>query len=301
MADPRARRACLRADLGAQLDAKFGAMPIKSRWSGSGERSGFARLLAVLPSTGKARLHHAAASTSVIDALVDAARNAGASFQVGAGRARSNTRRRHVGCPSSTTAVRPSPVDAVIVHHPLSDPCSGSRRRCPPTYKQICHGSPTKPRRSRSSKSTASSPISTGSTSPIRDMPFTGVIEHTNFMPPADYDGKHYVYLSKYMEPDHPYFTMPEDELIKTYLPYLKRINPDFDASWIRTLVGLPRASRATDRHPQLQRETSRPPHAAQEPLPCQHQPDLPRRPRHELQRPPRQPDRGIGRRRIFR
>jgi protoporphyrinogen oxidase len=65
------------------------------------------------------------------------------------------------------------------------------------------------------------------------DMPFTGVIEHTNFMPPEDYDGKHYVYLSKYMEPDHPYFSMPEDELIKTYLPYLKRINPDFDVSWI--------------------------------------------------------------------
>ena len=65
------------------------------------------------------------------------------------------------------------------------------------------------------------------------DMPFTGVIEHTNFMPASDYDGKHYVYLSKYMEPDHPYFSMPEEELIKTYLPYLKRINPDFDESWV--------------------------------------------------------------------
>jgi protoporphyrinogen oxidase len=66
-----------------------------------------------------------------------------------------------------------------------------------------------------------------------RDMPFTGVIEHTNFMPPADYGNKHYVYLSKYMETDHPYFTMPEDELIETYIPYIKRINPAFDRSWI--------------------------------------------------------------------
>lgn len=65
------------------------------------------------------------------------------------------------------------------------------------------------------------------------DMPFTGVIEHTNFMPASDYDGKHYVYLSKYMEPDHPYFSMPEEELIRTYLPYLKRINPEFDESWV--------------------------------------------------------------------
>jgi protoporphyrinogen oxidase len=66
-----------------------------------------------------------------------------------------------------------------------------------------------------------------------RDLPFTGVIEHTNFMPPSDYGGKHYVYLSKYLEPDHPYFSMPEDELIETYLPYLQRINPAFERSWI--------------------------------------------------------------------
>jgi protoporphyrinogen oxidase len=66
-----------------------------------------------------------------------------------------------------------------------------------------------------------------------RDLPFTGVIEHTNFMPPADYGGKHYVYLSKYMEVDHPYFSMAEEQLIETYIPFLKRINPDFDRSWI--------------------------------------------------------------------
>ncbi|MBN9012665.1 MAG: FAD-dependent oxidoreductase, partial [Rhizobiales bacterium] len=66
-----------------------------------------------------------------------------------------------------------------------------------------------------------------------REMPFTGVIEHTNFMPAADYGGKHYVYLSKYLETDHPYFTMPEAEVIEAYLPYLKRINPEFDRSWI--------------------------------------------------------------------
>jgi protoporphyrinogen oxidase len=66
-----------------------------------------------------------------------------------------------------------------------------------------------------------------------RDMPFTGVIEHTNFMPPSEYGGKHYVYLSKYLEPDHPYFSMPEEELLETYIPYIKRLNPDFDRSWI--------------------------------------------------------------------
>jgi protoporphyrinogen oxidase len=66
-----------------------------------------------------------------------------------------------------------------------------------------------------------------------RDMPFTGVIEHTNFMSPDDYGGKRYVYLSKYMEPDHPYFAMSDEELIETYIPYLRRINPEFQRDWI--------------------------------------------------------------------
>jgi protoporphyrinogen oxidase len=66
-----------------------------------------------------------------------------------------------------------------------------------------------------------------------RDMPFTGVIEHTNFMPASEYGGKHYVYLSKYLEPDHPSFTMPEDELLESYIPYIQRLNPEFDRSWI--------------------------------------------------------------------
>jgi protoporphyrinogen oxidase len=65
------------------------------------------------------------------------------------------------------------------------------------------------------------------------DLPFTGVIEHTNFVDPAAYNGKRFVYLSKYMEPDHPYFTMPDEEIIASYLPSLKKINPEFDASWI--------------------------------------------------------------------
>lgn len=65
------------------------------------------------------------------------------------------------------------------------------------------------------------------------ELPFTGIIEHTNFIPPSDYGGKRFVYLSKYLEPDHPYFAMSDDELIETYVPFLRRINPDFERSWI--------------------------------------------------------------------
>jgi protoporphyrinogen oxidase len=66
-----------------------------------------------------------------------------------------------------------------------------------------------------------------------RDLPFTGVIEHTNFMSPSDYNGKHYVYLSKYLEIDNPLFSMPESEVLDTLLPSLTRINPDFNQDWV--------------------------------------------------------------------
>jgi protoporphyrinogen oxidase len=65
------------------------------------------------------------------------------------------------------------------------------------------------------------------------DIPFTGVIEHTNFVDPAEYGGSHFLYLSKYMEPDHPYFALSDGDLIEEYVPYLKRINPEFERSWI--------------------------------------------------------------------
>jgi protoporphyrinogen oxidase len=65
------------------------------------------------------------------------------------------------------------------------------------------------------------------------DLPFTGIIEHTNFMDASNYQGKRYVYLSKYMEPDHPYFAMDSQEIIREYLPHLKKVNPDFDESWV--------------------------------------------------------------------
>jgi len=66
------------------------------------------------------------------------------------------------------------------------------------------------------------------------DIPFTGVIEHTNFVGPEHYGGAHFLYLSKYMEPDHPYFALGDEALVAEYLPFLKRINPDFDESWVK-------------------------------------------------------------------
>lgn len=65
------------------------------------------------------------------------------------------------------------------------------------------------------------------------DLTFTAVIEQTNFIDPKTYGGKRFVYLSKYLEVDHPYFSLPDDELLERYIPDLKKINPAFDRSWI--------------------------------------------------------------------
>ncbi|MCO5215103.1 MAG: NAD(P)/FAD-dependent oxidoreductase [Thermomicrobiales bacterium] len=64
-------------------------------------------------------------------------------------------------------------------------------------------------------------------------MPFTAVIEHTNFFGPENYGGKHLVYLSKYVEQDHPYFGLSDDEIMTEYLPHLKKLNSSFSEEWI--------------------------------------------------------------------
>jgi protoporphyrinogen oxidase len=65
-------------------------------------------------------------------------------------------------------------------------------------------------------------------------LPFTGVIEHTNFISPEHYDGNHYLYVSKYVDWDHPYVSMSDEDLLSEYVQKLRFINPEFDESWIQ-------------------------------------------------------------------
>ncbi len=68
-----------------------------------------------------------------------------------------------------------------------------------------------------------------------RSIPFVGVIEHTNLIDPEHYGGRHIVYLSNYLSADHPMYRMEHQELLDEYLPHLRKINPDFDPSWVET------------------------------------------------------------------
>ncbi len=63
--------------------------------------------------------------------------------------------------------------------------------------------------------------------------PFLAVVEHTNYMPPADYGGMHVVYLGNYLPMSDPLFQRSDDEVLSDFLAALQRINPAFDASWV--------------------------------------------------------------------
>lgn len=66
------------------------------------------------------------------------------------------------------------------------------------------------------------------------EMPFTAVIEHTNFVGPENYGGSHLVYLSKYVEQDHSYFALSDEEIMTAYMLHLQKLNPKFSSDWIK-------------------------------------------------------------------
>ena len=67
-----------------------------------------------------------------------------------------------------------------------------------------------------------------------RDLPFVGLIEHTNLVEPARYDGRRFLYVANYLEPGHPLLALDPDELLDVYEPGLRRVNPGFRRTWVR-------------------------------------------------------------------
>jgi protoporphyrinogen oxidase len=66
-----------------------------------------------------------------------------------------------------------------------------------------------------------------------REIPFGGLIEHTNFIPPERYDGRRILYISHYVYADEPIYRADATELYARYRPGLERIHPGFDGTWI--------------------------------------------------------------------
>ncbi|MHB9031430.1 MAG: NAD(P)/FAD-dependent oxidoreductase [Anaerolineae bacterium] len=68
----------------------------------------------------------------------------------------------------------------------------------------------------------------------VQEMPFTGIIEHTNMQDPERYGGAHLAYISRYLAPEEPAYRKSADELLDEYLPHLQRIYQGFERSWVR-------------------------------------------------------------------
>jgi protoporphyrinogen oxidase len=58
------------------------------------------------------------------------------------------------------------------------------------------------------------------------EVPFGGIIEHTNLVPPADYGGRHVVYLSRYFTTDEPVAAADPDEEAARWVEVLDQAFP---------------------------------------------------------------------------
>ena len=65
------------------------------------------------------------------------------------------------------------------------------------------------------------------------DMPFLAVVEHTNRVDPAEYGGRHLVYLGNYRSHEDPIFRQSTDEVLAGFEAGIRRLNAEFDRSWV--------------------------------------------------------------------
>ncbi len=113
--------------------------------------------------------------------------------------------------------------------------------------------------------------------------PFLALVEHTNFVPPEHFGGDHIVYMGDYLEPDHEYFRLSQEELLERFLPALPALQPRFltrlGAQDLAVPHALCPAGAAGEPFAQYPRHPD--PHARA--VFCQHEPGVPLGSRHQL------------------
>jgi protoporphyrinogen oxidase len=62
-----------------------------------------------------------------------------------------------------------------------------------------------------------------------KNFPFVAVAEHTNFIDKKYYGDNFILYVGGYYPQDHRYFRLTKEEILTEFLPYLQRINPQFN------------------------------------------------------------------------
>ena len=58
-----------------------------------------------------------------------------------------------------------------------------------------------------------------------RSFPFLAAVAHANFMDPKHYGGRHLTYFGNYLPPNHPYLSMTKGQLLKEFMPFIKRLH----------------------------------------------------------------------------
>jgi protoporphyrinogen oxidase len=66
------------------------------------------------------------------------------------------------------------------------------------------------------------------------ELPFVGLIEHTNFVSPERYGGRRFLYVANYLDPSDALLELSPDELLERYTPGLRKVNPAFHPSWVK-------------------------------------------------------------------
>jgi protoporphyrinogen oxidase len=64
--------------------------------------------------------------------------------------------------------------------------------------------------------------------------PFLALVEHTNYVEAEHFGGDHIVYAGDYLEPEHEFFRLSQEELLERFLPALKKFNPKFERAWVK-------------------------------------------------------------------
>ncbi|PIS09377.1 hypothetical protein COT75_01725 [Candidatus Beckwithbacteria bacterium CG10_big_fil_rev_8_21_14_0_10_34_10] len=66
------------------------------------------------------------------------------------------------------------------------------------------------------------------------NIPFVGCVQHTNLVSKKYYKNLHPLYLVSYTSRKSKLFKQKDEEIFKKWVSYLKRINKDFNSSWIK-------------------------------------------------------------------
>jgi protoporphyrinogen oxidase len=66
------------------------------------------------------------------------------------------------------------------------------------------------------------------------EIPFVGLIEHTNLIDPERYDGRRFLYIANYVAPGDPLLELDFEQLLARYEPGLRKVNPAWSRDWVK-------------------------------------------------------------------